>query len=151
MPTRVSGVDGMLPLLGESLADPFTPPFADQYFCIDDPASAFDNVELQPDGASDAGTAFTRYTAAPTTQATSRATSQRSSCAVFDCLLGGHSLTSFFYVDARHGPGDERALRRLRARRGASTRRRTCSTRSRRRSRSDCSSCRVRCWHSSPS
>ncbi|ORY54599.1 IKI3 family-domain-containing protein [Leucosporidium creatinivorum] len=50
-----------------------------QYFCLDDPTSAIDNVELQPDGASDAGTAFTRYTAAPTTQATSRATSQRSS------------------------------------------------------------------------
>lgn len=47
----------------------------DQYFCIEDPTSAFDNVEIQPDGASDAGTAFTRYTAAPTTLATTRKSS----------------------------------------------------------------------------
>lgn len=53
--------------------------FPDQYYCLDDPAAGLNNVELQPDGMSDAGTAFTRYTAAPTTQATSRATSQHSS------------------------------------------------------------------------
>ena len=34
------------------------------YYCVEDASSAMDNVELQPDGASDAGTAFTRYTAA---------------------------------------------------------------------------------------
>lgn len=46
----------------------------DQYHCLEDPASAFDNVELQPDGASDAGTAFTRYTVAAPTLATTRDT-----------------------------------------------------------------------------
>ncbi|GAA5889329.1 hypothetical protein JCM6882_000709 [Rhodosporidiobolus microsporus] len=51
-----------------------------QYFCIDDPAAALENVELAPDGMSDAGTAFTRYTVAPTTMAsqTSRGTSKTS-------------------------------------------------------------------------
>ncbi|BGP18516.1 hypothetical protein JCM10213_002969 [Rhodosporidiobolus nylandii] len=46
------------------------------YFCIDDPAAALEGVELAPDGMSDAGTAFTRYTVAPTTMASS---SRRSS------------------------------------------------------------------------
>lgn len=48
----------------------------DQYFCVNVPTSAMDNVELQPDGASDAGTAFTRYT----TAGGSVATTQMSSC-----------------------------------------------------------------------
>lgn len=47
----------------------------DQYYCLFDPTSAMDNVEMQPDGASDAGTAFTRYTVAATTIATTRMTS----------------------------------------------------------------------------
>lgn len=48
----------------------------EQYYCLFDPSSAIDNVELQPDGASDAGTAFTRYTVAQSTVATtSRLTS----------------------------------------------------------------------------
>ncbi|BGP57178.1 Putative elongator complex protein 1 [Rhodotorula sphaerocarpa] len=41
------------------------------YFCIDDPVAALENVEIAPDGMSDAGTAFTRYTANPTTAASS--------------------------------------------------------------------------------
>ncbi|GAA5883430.1 hypothetical protein JCM3774_004277 [Rhodotorula dairenensis] len=41
------------------------------YFCIDDPVTALENVEIAPDGMSDAGTAFTRYTANPTTLASS--------------------------------------------------------------------------------
>ncbi|GAA6015095.1 hypothetical protein JCM10207_008729 [Rhodosporidiobolus poonsookiae] len=41
------------------------------YYCIDDPTAALENVELAPDGMSDAGTAFTRYTVAPTTMASS--------------------------------------------------------------------------------
>ncbi|GAA5832721.1 hypothetical protein JCM11251_005735 [Rhodosporidiobolus azoricus] len=51
-----------------------------QYYCIDDPAAALENVEIAPDGMSDAGTAFTRYTVAPTTMAsqTSRGTSKTS-------------------------------------------------------------------------
>lgn len=44
---------------------------ADFYFCIDDPVAALENVEIAPDGMSDAGTAFTRYTANPTTLASS--------------------------------------------------------------------------------
>ncbi|KAL8292997.1 hypothetical protein RQP46_000691 [Phenoliferia psychrophenolica] len=46
-----------------------------QYFCLDNPMSAMDNVELQPDGASDAGTAFTRYTTAGNSVATSQVSS----------------------------------------------------------------------------
>lgn len=46
-------------------------PCADFYFCIDDPVAAFENVEIAPDGMSDAGTAFTRYTVNPTTLASS--------------------------------------------------------------------------------
>jgi elongator complex protein 1 len=46
-------------------------PRADFYFCIDDPVAAFENVEIAPDGMSDAGTAFTRYTVNPTTLASS--------------------------------------------------------------------------------
>ncbi|KAI5477208.1 elongator complex protein 1 [Pseudohyphozyma bogoriensis] len=45
-----------------------------QYFCVE--GNPLDNVELQPDGASDAGTAFTRYTAVPTTVATSQMSSR---------------------------------------------------------------------------
>ncbi|GAA6025944.1 hypothetical protein JCM10207_004489 [Rhodosporidiobolus poonsookiae] len=41
------------------------------YYCIDDPTAALENVELAPDGMSDAGTAFTRYTVAPITMASS--------------------------------------------------------------------------------
>ncbi|BGP42072.1 Putative elongator complex protein 1 [Rhodotorula kratochvilovae] len=41
------------------------------YFCVDDPVAALENVELAPDGMSDAGTAFTRYTVNPTTLASS--------------------------------------------------------------------------------
>ncbi|GAA6031547.1 hypothetical protein JCM8097_006514 [Rhodosporidiobolus ruineniae] len=47
------------------------------YYCIDDPAAMLENVELAPDGMSDAGTAFTRYTAAPTTMASSTRKSSR--------------------------------------------------------------------------
>lgn len=49
---------------------------ADAYYCVDDPTAAFENVEIAPDGMSDAGTAFTRYTVNPTTLAS---TSRRSS------------------------------------------------------------------------
>ncbi|GAA5956343.1 hypothetical protein JCM21900_006151 [Sporobolomyces salmonicolor] len=48
-----------------------------QYFCVDDPAVALENVEIAPDGVSDAGTAFTRYTVAPTTLASSQRTSSK--------------------------------------------------------------------------
>ncbi|BGP02142.1 Putative elongator complex protein 1 [Rhodotorula toruloides] len=49
------------------------------YYCVDDPTAAFENVEIAPDGMSDAGTAFTRYTVNPTTLAsTSRRTSKTS-------------------------------------------------------------------------
>ncbi|GAA5870104.1 hypothetical protein JCM1840_003583 [Sporobolomyces johnsonii] len=48
-----------------------------QYFCIDDPAAALENVEIAPDGVSDAGTAFTRYTVAPTTLASSHRSSSK--------------------------------------------------------------------------
>ncbi|GJN92512.1 hypothetical protein Rhopal_005542-T1 [Rhodotorula paludigena] len=41
------------------------------YFCIDDPVAALENVEIAPEGMSDAGTAFTRYTVNPTTLASS--------------------------------------------------------------------------------
>ncbi|GAA5993070.1 hypothetical protein JCM10908_003090 [Rhodotorula pacifica] len=41
------------------------------YFCIDDPVAALENVEIAPDGMSDAGTAYTRYTVNPTTMASS--------------------------------------------------------------------------------
>lgn len=50
---------------------------ADFYYCVDDPTAAFENVEIAPDGMSDAGTAFTRYTVNPTTLAS---TSRRTSC-----------------------------------------------------------------------
>lgn len=56
------------------MAEPFVL-HVDQYYCLYDPLSAIDNVEMQPDGVSDAGTAFTRYTVAPTTIATTRITS----------------------------------------------------------------------------
>ncbi|GAA6056745.1 hypothetical protein JCM3770_005875 [Rhodotorula araucariae] len=50
------------------------------YFCVDDPVAALENVELAPDGMSDAGTAFTRYTVNPTTLASStRRTSKTAS------------------------------------------------------------------------
>jgi len=49
----------------------------DQYFCIDDPSAALENLELAPDGVSDAGTAFTRYTVNPTTVASSQRSSSR--------------------------------------------------------------------------
>lgn len=48
---------------------------AAQYFVVEGPPAGLDGVELQPDGASDAGTAFTRYTAAPTTAVTSQVSS----------------------------------------------------------------------------
>lgn len=51
---------------------------ADYYFCVDDPVAALENVELAPDGMSDAGTAFTRYTVNPTTAASS---TRKTSCA----------------------------------------------------------------------
>lgn len=51
----------------------------DQYFCIDDPSAALENLELAPDGVSDAGTAFTRYTVNPTTIASSQRSSSRTS------------------------------------------------------------------------
>ncbi|GAA5969527.1 hypothetical protein JCM11641_008144 [Rhodosporidiobolus odoratus] len=41
------------------------------YYCIDDPVAMLEGVEIAPDGMSDAGTAFTRYTVAPTTMASS--------------------------------------------------------------------------------
>ncbi|SCZ89323.1 BZ3500_MvSof-1268-A1-R1_Chr1-1g01107 [Microbotryum saponariae] len=52
-----------------------------QFFCIDDPSGGPDDIDVQPDGESDAGTAFTRYTAAaPTTLGGgSRISSTRSS------------------------------------------------------------------------
>ncbi|SCV71454.1 BQ2448_3042 [Microbotryum intermedium] len=52
-----------------------------QFFCIDDPSAGPDDIDVQPDGESDAGTAFTRYTAAaPTTLGGgSRISSTRSS------------------------------------------------------------------------
>ncbi|GAA5975319.1 hypothetical protein JCM5350_006430 [Sporobolomyces pararoseus] len=50
-----------------------------QYFCIDDPSAALENLELAPDGVSDAGTAFTRYTVNPTTVASSQRSSSRTS------------------------------------------------------------------------
>ncbi|GAA5833802.1 hypothetical protein JCM3766R1_000102 [Sporobolomyces carnicolor] len=50
-----------------------------QYFCIDDPSAALENMELAPDGVSDAGTAFTRYTVNPTTIASSQRSSSRTS------------------------------------------------------------------------
>jgi elongator complex protein 1 len=53
------------------------------YYCIDDPAAALENVELAPDGMSDAGTAFTRYTVAPTTLASS---TKQSSCVSLSLL-----------------------------------------------------------------
>ncbi|GAA6006180.1 hypothetical protein JCM11491_002062 [Sporobolomyces phaffii] len=48
-----------------------------QYFCIDDPSAALENLELAPDGVSDAGTAFTRYTTNPTTVASSQRSSSK--------------------------------------------------------------------------
>ncbi|KAK4705712.1 elongator complex protein 1, partial [Phenoliferia sp. Uapishka_3] len=48
------------------------------YYCLDAPMSALDNLELQPDGASDAGTAFTRYTAAGQSVATTQLSSRTS-------------------------------------------------------------------------
>ncbi|GAA5885604.1 hypothetical protein JCM16303_001478 [Sporobolomyces ruberrimus] len=48
-----------------------------QYFCIDDPSAALENLELAPDGVSDAGTAFTRYTVNPTTVASSQRSSSK--------------------------------------------------------------------------
>ncbi|KDE09564.1 hypothetical protein MVLG_00459 [Microbotryum lychnidis-dioicae p1A1 Lamole] len=52
-----------------------------QFFCIDDPSEGPEDIDVQPDGESDAGTAFTRYTAAaPTTlRGGSRISSTRSS------------------------------------------------------------------------
>ncbi|KAK4047856.1 putative elongator complex protein 1 [Microbotryomycetes sp. JL221] len=50
-----------------------------RFFCREDEVGQNDNIEMQADGASDAGTAFTRYTVAASTLATSRNTSNRSS------------------------------------------------------------------------
>ncbi|KAK4050772.1 putative elongator complex protein 1 [Microbotryomycetes sp. JL201] len=51
---------------------------ASRFYCLDEEV-AMDNIEVQADSASDAGTAFTRYTTAASTQATSRNTSNKSS------------------------------------------------------------------------
>ncbi|KAM0790761.1 hypothetical protein ACM66B_004611 [Microbotryomycetes sp. NB124-2] len=51
---------------------------AARFYCLDEEV-ALDNIEVQDDSASDAGTAFTRYTTAASTQATSRNTSHKSS------------------------------------------------------------------------
>ncbi|GAA6062845.1 hypothetical protein JCM10212_001851 [Sporobolomyces blumeae] len=48
-----------------------------QYYCIDDPSAALENLEIAPDGVSDAGTAFTRYTVNPTTIASSQRSSSK--------------------------------------------------------------------------
>ncbi|KAM0754229.1 IkappaB kinase complex, IKAP component [Meredithblackwellia eburnea MCA 4105] len=50
----------------------------DQYFCVDTLSAAMEGVELQPDGASDAGTAFTRYTVAGQSVATTQVSSKTS-------------------------------------------------------------------------
>ncbi|GAA5945114.1 hypothetical protein JCM3775_000913 [Rhodotorula graminis] len=62
-------LDKQISRLGELKAKYEENPY--YYFCIDDPAAALENVELAPDGMSDAGTAFTRYTVNPTTLASS--------------------------------------------------------------------------------
>lgn len=109
--------------------------------------SAMDNVELQPDGASDAGTAFTRYTAMATTIGGS---SMKSSCVALHvdyrvvleltCRFAGEVLDR----------SDVLASRRLQERRVASTRRHTCSTRSRSLLRHDSASYRVSLASSQP-
>lgn len=91
------------------------PSHTDFYFCIDDPVAALENVEIAPDGMSDAGTAFTRYTANPTTMASS---TRRSSCVFVPCVLLRSVLTSFRLFRKTATSRRKAALKRVAGRKG---------------------------------
>ncbi len=68
---------------------------ADSYFCIEELPEAMGNLLLQPDGASDAGTAFTRYTVAGAQTVTTQQTQSSSRTAYVQFRLAAHTGACF--------------------------------------------------------
>jgi len=63
------------------------------YYCIEELPEAMQNLSLQPDGASDAGTAFTRYTVAGAQTITTQSQSSSRTAYVHSVLLPSLALS----------------------------------------------------------